>query len=626
MAALTPYQKSWIAEIGAAQDLVATTSAAPGTLRVLWRRARGLSQAAQAARVTTPATPWRARDGDLGALSWDLRADVEIDSHSEDLRDADALPPEVTQRLAAAYHRLCAISRQMADELDPDGAPLFTADDIRRELSTPLVRAGTIPDTLVPAEFSEQAIAFRGAAGLYQERIDAHARDANGAEGTLRGLGIAAKTVRAVGTMAVSAVTLGTANQLAATSERVKDLEKRQETAPSAELEADIARQKTLRHELEQPAAWASFAAASAGGVMEVGAEAARQAATGKGDGLALADRAAGALSQARAAAEQKLASALKAGRVAGIAGLRLGPGLSAIAEAKPTERKATAKRLVAQLAGVIDLSLQAAAARVHDDNHSKRARLTTIGSAIKSSLDLAEFIAHVTSDGGNPKVAAAQLLTAALKIAGTASAAPIADGICNDVTAEPRAELEGRPEALFAENREDPGIGAARAANAAALAGATNAELEAMLDTAVSQSSLSDLAIPPGEAARAEAVTAEVEARRAAEIERELASAFGDRAAVRRIFDACDADVAVYREVYDRARPDPALEGKPPARWPRRWRRSTARWRRPGRPAPRRRWSTASPPAARAFSSPRSPAAARWPRPRGWRTTSPFS
>ncbi len=115
-----------------------------------------------------------------------LRADSEVESRdirqdsriargetadtAEEVSDAEEIA--IIARLEAAHQRLIELQTHMLSAIDDSGAPLFSEDDVRRELWTPLVREGVIPDNLVSDRFSEQALAIEGSMTLYREQLE----------------------------------------------------------------------------------------------------------------------------------------------------------------------------------------------------------------------------------------------------------------------------------------------------------------------------------------------------------------------------------------------------------------------------------------------------------------------
>ncbi|MFN4157969.1 MAG: hypothetical protein ACK4GO_06145 [Gemmobacter sp.] len=126
---------------------------------------------------------WRARNEDTntGILqkmgvtgSYELRADVEVDTRADIHGDGGEIPPDRIEKVTEALDRIAAIEKNMRLQFDENGEPLFSDDEIRKELWTPLVRSGLIPDNMVPDGMSEHAVAFEGARSLYADKIEEH--------------------------------------------------------------------------------------------------------------------------------------------------------------------------------------------------------------------------------------------------------------------------------------------------------------------------------------------------------------------------------------------------------------------------------------------------------------------
>lgn len=124
----------------------------------------------------------------LNAQGDGIRAEGEVEAR--DVRQGDVLTgadgadldkmtaaPEAVARLTRAHARLVEVQQQMEAAVGPDGMPLFTKDEIRAELWTPLVREGVIPEGSVADAYSEQAIAASGAMALYQDQIAAYSKE-----------------------------------------------------------------------------------------------------------------------------------------------------------------------------------------------------------------------------------------------------------------------------------------------------------------------------------------------------------------------------------------------------------------------------------------------------------------
>ena len=59
--------------------------------------------------------------------------------------------------LEQSFQRIKQMEKAMRMQFDDEGQPLFSDEDIRNELYTPLVRSGLIPDNMVPDKFKFHA-------------------------------------------------------------------------------------------------------------------------------------------------------------------------------------------------------------------------------------------------------------------------------------------------------------------------------------------------------------------------------------------------------------------------------------------------------------------------------------
>lgn len=162
---------------------------------------------------------WRADDADTnkGILTkYELRADVEVDTVADiNVKNAE-IPMEQLAALEQAFGRIKEIEKSMRLQFDDLGQPLFTEDDIRNELWTPMVRSGLIPDNFVPDTFSEHAVAFEGARALYAEKIEAYSANRTKTQDKLmRGLRISKEVVGLAGTLASGVITIANVDDVA---------------------------------------------------------------------------------------------------------------------------------------------------------------------------------------------------------------------------------------------------------------------------------------------------------------------------------------------------------------------------------------------------------------------------
>lgn len=126
---------------------------------------------------------------------------------SEDARSKyDSLDPKTATRVTKALEKILAIKQKMIDAKDANGEPMFTQQDVIRELFTPLVREGLIPENLVVDGDSAVAQALREIVASYKQMLkdeDAKKKLAAGkSEADINNAGTKMDRVRALGTKA----------------------------------------------------------------------------------------------------------------------------------------------------------------------------------------------------------------------------------------------------------------------------------------------------------------------------------------------------------------------------------------------------------------------------------------
>ncbi|TNJ48378.1 hypothetical protein [Phaeobacter sp. B1627] len=208
--------------IAESQDLVISNDNHPLAITRAWRQLVGT----QDKNVTQ--IPWRANEGDLENAKlgkWAMLVDVEIDTKEDIGEDTHAIDPVALEKMRQGYEQAMEAQRKMELQIGPDGMPLFDDDDIRREVWTPLVRAGVIPDNLVPDKYSEHAIAFNGAAEFYEKKIEAFsATTTTGRENFKLGMKIAKESVQLAGTLTAEVLSAKDAMDVAAKKQELIEL------------------------------------------------------------------------------------------------------------------------------------------------------------------------------------------------------------------------------------------------------------------------------------------------------------------------------------------------------------------------------------------------------------------
>ncbi len=528
---------------------------------------------------------WRASDSDTSG--YELRSDVEVDTVNDMRKANNAVPENVQQDVMAALDRLNALSSRMANEFDEEGNRLFSDEEIRRELWNPLVREGTIPENLVPSKFSEQAIAFKGAMDLYQDRIDEHSKNSHGHEGSLRALGIAADTASLIGSLATNAVTIGGAADKAKLSEQITTGKDGDKVLSASELE----KIKTQKAALEQRENFTKFGAAVVSGGFSVAQSVASEKVKEKEerDWAKVADTSIKVLTKVVAAgigpiakeivgvdsatnddegkAKMQTANAVKAGVLGGLSALRMAPTLANVIKAKPGDRRKIVDQMIEQFADAVQLGIQSAASTM--DDKGEQANLRTIGAMVRTLIVLSGKAERAIElmVSGKPGEAAMMLGCAAFQDGGMAIAAFATDAMKEDVTGDEYKEAT-TAERLFMEKTDSA---SSRAATELAQSQAMEKFQRTMEDKSsqISEQALVMMAegvveVDPGQEAAAEAMAEQIEAAKAKKAQKDLEDQFGDKERVKKMFDDFETKMVGYEDVYKDANPTSVMEGEP--------------------------------------------------------------
>ena len=525
------------------------------------------------------AIKWRATDSDRNG--YELRADVEFDTVN-DTRDAtEAVPRHIIDDAHAAVMQLNAISERMANEYDEEGNRIFSDDDIRREVWTPMVRDGTIPDNIVPKQFSEHAIAFKGAMEIYQARIDKHSQSSTGKEDLIRGLGIAADTASLIGTLATSSVTISGATTKA-------DINKELLTSESPRTE-ELKEQKAL---IEQRENFTKLGAAIVTGGFSVTQAVVKETAKEKEerDWAKVADTSIKVLTKVVAAgigpiakeivgvdkatndddgkAKMRTAEAVKAGVLGGLSALRLAPTLANVVKADPKDRRKLVEQMIEQVADAVQYGFVAAASKSSDTE--EQAKLREMGAYIRTIIVVtgkAERACELLAQGKPGE--AAMLLGAAALQDGMAIASTFAvDAMKKNVDSDTykNASTEER---LFMEKTDtDKNLGKTELARSKAM--------EKLLKTveektnSVTEDALKiyqdgqPVEIDAGAEEAAKAAEEQIEKQQVELAQKKLEEQFGDEAFVKDMFEDFETKMVGYDDIYKDANPTKLVEGKP--------------------------------------------------------------
>lgn len=159
-------------------------------------------------------------------MKW-MTGDAEVEADTvHDLVDKFMVDTEKAAKLQKLHEQVVQIQDQMAAEKGPDGKPLFSTDDIRRELWSPLVQAGIIPSNAVSDKFSQDAVVFNGACELYKTKLEDHTKTASRHEDAQRVLRIVGAGLSMAGSMVKGGLELGAMNATDISTKEVMDNEK----------------------------------------------------------------------------------------------------------------------------------------------------------------------------------------------------------------------------------------------------------------------------------------------------------------------------------------------------------------------------------------------------------------
>lgn len=532
------------------------------------------------------AMKWKASDSDLDYFGHDLRADKEVDTIADVGEDTLEIPEETLNALTNAFDRLMAVSSQMANELNDAGERMFSDADIRRELWAPLVREGTIPENLVPQKFSEHALAFKGAAEIYQDRIDDYSRNSHGKEDLIRGLGIAADTLSVVNTIVGSSVTISNANEMAELNEAIL-------TGKDADNNpVDVDKLKEQRSILQTQEAFATFGGTVLTGGFSLVKSGVEESAKGEDANWAkFADKSIQVLTKVVAAgigpiattivghdraavsddgkAEMRTVGMVKAAVLGGLSACRMVPTLITVVKAKPGDRRKMVDQMIEQFADAVALGIQAAASKESDN--TKKANLMTLSVGLKTLI-----IASGKSEraiellvAGKPGEAALLLGGAAFMCEAGGFSGLIVDGVREDSTKD-EYNSASTQERLFMENTDDAAYAEKVRADAVAkMQNTVDANIAAASEKIISYvDDTTPTVVDPGQEAFALEAQKQIAEAQQAKVEEELKAQFGDPVEVAKMFAKFDEDMAMvgYDEMYEEATPEASLEGKPPS------------------------------------------------------------
>lgn len=568
-------------QIEEAQGLVLQNKSETQGMERVWRKALGQDTA----KITE--MPWRAKDDDLGR-GWQTRMDVEVDTRDDVGADTLEVPPAQVEALNDALATILQSQQQMLIAFDDDGNRLFSDDDIRRELWTPLVRSGLIPENMVPDKFSEEAQAFKGANAVYTDKLKDYSKKSTGKEDILKGLSIAKDVVSLAGTIATSSITMHNAAQIAQNTEYIRTNSfPGSDTMNAGQVKEHIAALKIENAELANQAALATFASTVAVGGLEI-TTAAVEATTKKTDEgrwASLVDKTlqamqgmiakgVGSLNPDTSAAGTNHANMIGGALQAAITGVRFGPTLFLLAtQTDADKRNKIIAELVGKVADAANFAIGSYAAQLKNTDPDASAALIKVGSIVQESIRKAGNapLIYEALKNGHAIEAATLLGGGAIQALLTGSAQSIYDGVHQDVTAS-----QGR-ESSFVQSQFQETTGTApsdRAAQERAQELAS-AKMIGELDKAVASmdktlmAKIAKAPLPKLSKTDIESfqknIAAKLDAQEAEKAKAALKAHFKDDDTIKEMFKGFDEKLVGYDDLYANANPNAELDGMPP-------------------------------------------------------------
>lgn len=159
-----------------------------------------------------------------------------------DLTGNYSVDQDAQMRVDELQQRLLAIQTEMELATGADGAPLFTAKDIERELWTPLLNAGAIPRSAVPQEYSQEAQLWAGACEIYEKKLEEFTGETGENEPAKRMMKLLGSAAQLVGTLAIESMKAANLHALTITPKETEAYEAlKAVSAPSEQQLALIA-------------------------------------------------------------------------------------------------------------------------------------------------------------------------------------------------------------------------------------------------------------------------------------------------------------------------------------------------------------------------------------------------
>lgn len=580
-------------------------------------RAQKVWDAVRRRNPTPNEIPWRATDDDVaksGLGKWAMRMDVEVDTVADVSVDTADIPPEKIEKLMQVHQKLTNMQHHMEQQLDDNGERLFSDEDIRKELWTPLMREGLIPENMIPDKFSEQAIAFNGAMDLYGDKIKAfsatHSKKVEKFKQITR---ITKEVVTVTGSIVSNSITISNATAVADKNNEIKGLKKEDadlktelngDPAPDqARIEQIEARQAEIKTEtnsltkqvteMKNETTYAQNATAILiGGIS--GTELVVDHATSKEKDplVKWCNTIEGALNIAQTVAGKTVDTAMRgegasSGMItcvstaitASFSGVKMVPTLIlAVKEPNDDKRAALINKLMGNLAATVASSINSVAGKLNAeaaketdsaakaDLQNQEAALKQIASALKLSIvNVGKGPAVLRAIKNGNKAELAMLLGgAAISAAFGGSSEAIYDAVREDDDSRDIMDMN-KGEALFheatgdsQERGQDSGSAATMDAINAAMSGMTAPALSGLKAT-----STDPLAGTSAEELQTQ-IEEEAEKNAQEQAEEELKEAFSP-AAMKIMMEEADQELVGFEELYSNAYPDSELTKRTP-------------------------------------------------------------
>ncbi|GAA6199308.1 hypothetical protein [Aquicoccus sp. SU-CL01552] len=589
-------------EIDRAMGLVIENREDPGAVKSLWLSLTGQE-------VGTDNIPWRATDDELaesGLGKWAMRMDLEVDTREDIGQSTMEIPPEKAAAILQAHQRILALQAHMENQLDDNGERLFSDEDIRKELWTPLMREGLIPENMIPDKCSEQAIAFQGAMDFYGDKLAAYSEThSKGMDKFKTGMRIAKEVVTVTGAIVSNSITISNATTVADKNSDIKSLKKEDADLkteldgtppPSQDRITEInerrdaikTQSKTLTDQVTQmqnETKYAQNATAILLGGLSGTELVVDHVASKEPDPLVKwCNTIEGALSITQTLAGKTVDTAMRgngassgmitcvsAAITASFAGVKMVPTLIlAVKEPDDIKRAKLIDKLIGNLAETVASSITSVAGRVTDEAGStedstekqklkdQAAALSQVASALKLAItQVGKGPAVLQAIKTGNKAELAMLLGgAAIAAAFGASSEAIYDGVREDAASREIMDMDSG-EALFHEGTGAGQEAGQDAGSAVSMAAITSA-LDQMDKPALAglKASASDPLAGTSAEELAQQIEQQAEDNARQQAERELAEAFTPEA-IEEMMKEADQELVGFEELYSQAHPD---------------------------------------------------------------------